>query len=68
MPSLDAILEPMVPRAAELGVRLRAEGPVCQVKLDPGRFTRVMVANIGDHALNATTDGGRAKWPWPGSR
>jgi len=52
---LDAILEPMVPRAAELGVQLRAEGPMCLVKLDPGRFTRVM-ENIMANALDATTD------------
>jgi signal transduction histidine kinase len=52
---LEAILEPMVPRAAELGVQLRAEGPVYMVKLDPSRFTRVM-ENIMANALDATTD------------
>lgn len=52
---LDAILEPMVPRAAELGVQLRAEGPACKVKLDPARFTRVM-ENLMANALDATKD------------
>ena len=52
---LDAILEPMVPRAAELGVQLRTEGASCRVKLDPTRFTRVM-ENLLTNALDATTD------------
>ncbi len=52
---LEGILEPMVPRAAELGVQLRTEGLVCQVKLDPGRFTRVM-ENVLSNALEATMD------------
>ena len=52
---LDAILEPLVPRAAELGVNLHAEGPSCLVKLDPGRFTRVM-ENLLANALDATQD------------
>ncbi len=52
---LDAILEPMVPRAAELGVQLRTEGTSCRVKLDPTRFTRVM-ENLLTNALDATTD------------
>ncbi len=52
---LEAIVEPMVPRAAELGVQLRAEGPTCKVKLDPGQFTRVM-ENIMTNALDATKD------------
>ncbi len=52
---LDAILEPMVPRAAELGVQLRTEGTTCLVKIDPGRFTRVM-ENIMTNALDATLD------------
>lgn len=54
-PFFDAILEPMVPRAAELGVQLRAEGPNCRVKLDPARFTRVM-ENLMTNALDATKD------------
>lgn len=51
---LDAILEPMVPQAAELGVTLRAEGPTCRTRIDPGRFTRVM-ENLLANALDATT-------------
>ncbi len=52
---LDAILEPVAPRAAELGVQLRTEGPTCLVKLDPAQFTRVM-ENLMANALDATTD------------
>jgi signal transduction histidine kinase len=52
---LHSILEPMVPRAAELGVKLRAEGTTCLVKLDPSRFTRVM-ENVLTNALDATKD------------
>ncbi len=52
---LEAILEPMVPRAAELGVQLRTEGPTCMVRVDPGQFTRVM-ENILTNALDATED------------
>jgi signal transduction histidine kinase len=50
---LESILEPMVPRAAEMGVTLRAEGAVCPIKLDPSRFTRVM-ENLLANALDAT--------------
>jgi signal transduction histidine kinase len=52
---LEAIVEPMIPRAAELGVQLRTDGPACKVKLDPGQFTRVM-ENILANALDATKD------------
>jgi signal transduction histidine kinase len=51
---MDAILEPMVAQAAEMGVSLRAEGPSSLIKLDPGRFTRVM-ENLLTNALDATT-------------
>ena len=51
----EALLEPMLPRAAELGVLLRSEGPSYQVKLDPNRFTRVM-ENLISNALDATRD------------
>ncbi|WP_257303742.1 sensor histidine kinase [Geothrix campi] len=49
----DAIIEPLVPRAAEMGVILRTEGAPCLIKLDPGRFTRVM-ENLLANALDAT--------------
>jgi len=49
----DAIIEPLVPRAAEMGVTLRIEGTPCLIKLDPGRFTRVM-ENLLANALDAT--------------
>ena len=52
---LEAILEPMIPQAAEMGVHLHSEGPACKVKLDPGQFTRVM-ENILTNALDATKD------------
>lgn len=52
---LAGILEPMVHRAAELGVEVRSEGPPCKVKLDPARFTRVL-ENILANALDASTD------------
>jgi signal transduction histidine kinase len=52
---LEAIIEPLVPRAAELGVILRAEGLPCLIKLDPARFTRVM-ENLLANALDATSD------------
>ncbi|HCZ33854.1 MAG TPA: hypothetical protein DHV93_10615 [Holophagaceae bacterium] len=51
---MDAILEPMVAQAAEMGVSLRAEGPSSLIKLDPGRFTRVM-ENLLANALDATS-------------
>lgn len=51
---MDAILEPMVAQAAEMGVSLRAEGPSSLIKLDPGRFTRVM-ENLLTNALDATS-------------
>ncbi len=54
-PFLEAILEPMVPRAAELGVSLRSEGAPCRVTLDPARFTRV-IENLLTNALDAMTD------------
>ncbi len=52
---LDAIIEPLIPRAAEQGVDLRSEGGPCKVKLDSARFTRV-VENLLANALDATTD------------
>ncbi len=52
-PFFEAVIEPMVPRAAELGVTLQAEGPPCLIKLDPARFTRVM-ENLLTNALDAT--------------
>ena len=52
---LDAIIEPMVPQAAELGVKIRTMGQTCLVKLDPGQFTRVM-ENLLGNALDATVD------------
>jgi signal transduction histidine kinase len=55
LPFIEGILEPMIPRAAELGVNLRSEGVSRRVKLDPSRFTRVM-ENLLANALDATTD------------
>ncbi|HEX9082388.1 MAG TPA: HAMP domain-containing sensor histidine kinase, partial [Holophagaceae bacterium] len=52
---LGAILEPLVPRAAEMGVTLRTEGGPCIARLDPARFTRV-VENLVTNALDAMTD------------
>ena len=52
---MDTIIEPMASRAAELGVHLHAEGPSCRLKLDPGRFVRVM-ENLIANALEATVD------------
>lgn len=52
---LEGIVEPLLSRAAEMGVALRTEGLPCLVKLDPGRFTRVM-ENLLANALDATTD------------
>jgi signal transduction histidine kinase len=52
---LEGIVEPLVSRAAEMGVTLRAEGPSCLIKLDPGRFTRVL-ENLLANALDATKD------------
>jgi two-component system NtrC family sensor kinase len=54
-PFLEALLEPMVPRAAELGISLRAEGGPCRVSLDPARFTRV-IENLLTNAFDAMTD------------
>jgi signal transduction histidine kinase len=55
LPFLEAILEPLIPHAAEQGVLLRIEGTSCKVKLDASRFTRVM-ENLLANALDATTD------------
>ena len=55
LPFLEAILEPLIPHAAEQGVILRIEGDSCKVKLDASRFTRVM-ENLLANALDATTD------------
>jgi signal transduction histidine kinase len=55
LPFLEAILEPLIPHAAEQGVSLRIEGTSCRVKLDASRFTRVM-ENLLANALDATTD------------
>jgi signal transduction histidine kinase len=55
LPFLEAILEPLIPHAAEQGVILRIEGDSCKVKLDAPRFTRVM-ENLLANALDATTD------------
>ncbi|WP_306589556.1 ATP-binding protein [Geothrix sp. 21YS21S-4] len=52
---LEGIVEPLVSRARELGVTLKAEGSPCSVKLDPARFTRVM-ENLLANALDATRD------------
>lgn len=54
LPFLEAILEPLIPRAAEQGVNLRIEGGSCKVKLDSARFTRVF-ENLLTNALDATT-------------
>jgi signal transduction histidine kinase len=54
-PFLEAILEPMIPRAAELGVELQVDGPDCKISLDAPRFTRVM-ENLLANALDATVD------------
>lgn len=55
LPFFEGIVEPMMSRAAEMGVALRAEGLPCLIKLDPSRFTRVM-ENLLANALDATTD------------
>ncbi len=52
---ISAILEPLVLRAAEMGVTLHAEGEACTAKLDPARFTRV-IENLVTNALDAMTD------------
>ena len=52
---LDGIVEPLMSRAAEMGVTFRTEGLPCRVKLDPGRFTRVM-ENLLANALDAMTE------------
>jgi signal transduction histidine kinase len=54
-PFMESILEPMIPRAAELGVELHGEGPACRASIDPHRFTRVM-ENLIENALDATVD------------
>lgn len=61
---MDAILEPTIARAAEIGVHLHAAGPACRVKLDPGRFTRVM-ENLLANALEASEGlGGEVQVSW----
>jgi signal transduction histidine kinase len=54
-PFMESILEPMIPRAAELGVDLHGNGPSCRASIDPHRFTRVM-ENLIENALDATVD------------
>ena len=49
---MGAILEPLAPRADELGITLRTEGESCMARLDPARFTRV-VENLVTNALDA---------------
>ncbi|HJW09812.1 MAG TPA: HAMP domain-containing sensor histidine kinase, partial [Holophagaceae bacterium] len=51
-PYLDALVEPLLPRAKELGVTLRCEGEPCGIALDPQRFTRV-IENLLANALES---------------
>ena len=61
---LEALLEPTVARAAEIGVDLHASGPACRARLDPGRFTRVM-ENLLANALEASEGlGGQVLVSW----
>jgi signal transduction histidine kinase len=53
---LEALVEPLRPRAIELGVTLRCEGPACQASLDKHRFARV-VENLLSNALDAMQAG-----------
>jgi len=49
---LGAMLEPLQPRAAEVGAALRCEGEACPVNLDKHRFARV-VENLVANAIDA---------------
>jgi K+-sensing histidine kinase KdpD len=49
---LGALIEPLKPRAEELGVELRCEGPKCRSNLDKHRFARV-IENLLANSLDA---------------
>lgn len=62
---LGALVEPLRPRAQELGVTLICEGPACRSNLDKHRFARV-IENLLANALDAMGDhpGGRITLSW----
>jgi len=49
---LNSFVEPMRPRASEVGVTVRCDGPACKAHLDRHRFARV-VENLLANALDA---------------
>jgi K+-sensing histidine kinase KdpD len=49
---LGALIEPLRPRARELGVELTCDGPKCQCSLDKHRFARV-IENLLANSLDA---------------
>lgn len=52
---LDTLIEPLRPRAQELGVRIECEGPRCNANLDIHRFARV-IENLLVNSLDAMGD------------
>jgi len=52
---LNSFVEPLRPKAIELGVTIRCEGPACKALLDRHRFARV-VENLLANALDAMDD------------
>ena len=49
---LGALIEPLLPRAHELGVELKCQGPKCTADLDKHRFARV-IENLLANSLDA---------------
>ena len=49
---LGALLEPLLPRAQELGVEMTCQGPKCRANLDKHRFARV-IENLLANSLDA---------------
>jgi K+-sensing histidine kinase KdpD len=52
---LNALIEPLQPRASELGVEVKCEGPACTTSLDKHRFARV-IENLLVNSLDAMGD------------
>ncbi len=64
---LGSLVEPLRPRATELGITINCEGPSCRAHLDKHRFARVvenLLANAIDAVAEHRVEGGLITLNW----
>jgi len=64
---MNSFVEPLRPRAAEVGVTILCEGPVCKAHIDRHRFARVienLLVNSMDAMDDHKTEGGHITVSW----